>query len=153
MAKADQLSASRLLVHDLDLLVDHLPGKAIDRHACHAIAPWLAVVLYEGGLAKAGAPSNVARLQLRIVRGKTHAIPKFAIPSFVDSFVRMSVEDLESAVSHLSAAELARFRQWFEEFAADQWDREIETDIVSGRFDAAGKQADQDFEAGHCTPL
>jgi hypothetical protein len=71
----------------------------------------------------------------------------------VDNFLRMSVEDLESAVSHLSAAEFARFRQWFEEFAADQWDREIETDIAAGRLDAAGKQADQHFEAGRCTPL
>ncbi|KAF5409355.1 MAG: hypothetical protein Udaeo2_04630 [Candidatus Udaeobacter sp.] len=65
----------------------------------------------------------------------------------------MSVEDLESAVSHLSEAELARFRQWFEEFAADQWDGQIEADIAAGRLDAAGKRADDDFEAGRCTPL
>jgi len=65
----------------------------------------------------------------------------------------MSVEDLESAVSHLSAVEFARFRKWFEEFAADQWDREIESDIAAWRFDAAGKRADQDVEAGRCTPL
>jgi len=49
--------------------------------------------------------------------------------------------------------EFARFRKWFEEFAGDQWDREIESDISAGRFDVAGKQADQDFEAGRCTPL
>jgi hypothetical protein len=65
----------------------------------------------------------------------------------------MSVEDLETAVSRLSAVEFARFRDWFDEFAADQWDREIEVDIVAGRFDAAGKKADEDFEAGRCTPL
>jgi hypothetical protein len=65
----------------------------------------------------------------------------------------MSVEDLETAVSRLSAVEFARFRDWFDEFAADQWDREIEADIVAGRFDAAGKKADEDFEAGRCTPL
>jgi hypothetical protein len=65
----------------------------------------------------------------------------------------MSVEDLESAVSHLSEPELARFREWFEEFAADQWDQQIEADIAAGRLDAAGKQADEDFEAGRCTPL
>src|SRR6266700_3562209 len=53
----------------------------------------------------------------------------------------MSVEDLEAAVSHLSAVEFARFREWFEEFAADQWDRQIEADIRAGRFDAAGKRA------------
>lgn len=65
----------------------------------------------------------------------------------------MSVEDLESGVSHLSEAELAHFREWFEEFEADQWDRQIEADIAAGRLDAAGKQADEDFEAGRCRPL
>jgi hypothetical protein len=69
------------------------------------------------------------------------------------AFMSMSVEDLETAVSRLSAVEFARFRDWFDEFAADQWDREIEADIVAGRFDAAGRRADEDFEAGRCTPL
>jgi len=68
-------------------------------------------------------------------------------------FLYMSLEDLESAVSRLSATEFARFREWFDDFAADQWDRQIEADIVAGRFDAAGRKADQDFEAGRCTPL
>jgi hypothetical protein len=68
-------------------------------------------------------------------------------------FLQMSIEDLESAVSRLSATELARFREWFDDFAADQWDRQIEADIVAGRFDAAGRKADEDFEAGRCTPL
>ncbi|HEV3210994.1 MAG TPA: hypothetical protein VGY91_12090 [Chthoniobacterales bacterium] len=58
----------------------------------------------------------------------------------------MSIEDLESAVSRLSAEELARFSAWFEQFMADQWDRQIEEDIKAGRLDAAGKQADEDFE-------
>jgi hypothetical protein len=65
----------------------------------------------------------------------------------------MSVEDLESAISRLSAEDLARFSAWFEEFMADQWDRQIEQDIKVGRLDAAGKRADEDFEAGRCTPL
>ena len=58
----------------------------------------------------------------------------------------MSVEELESVVSGLSVAELARFSQWFEEFLADQWDRQIEADILAGRLDAAGRRADEDFE-------
>jgi hypothetical protein len=65
----------------------------------------------------------------------------------------MSVEDLESAISRLSAEELARFSAWFEDFLADRWDRQIEADIKAGRLDAAGKRADEDFEAGRCTPL
>jgi hypothetical protein len=65
----------------------------------------------------------------------------------------MSVEDLESAISRLSAEELARFAAWFEDFLADRWDRQIEADIKAGRLDAAGKRADEDFKAGRCTPL
>ena len=53
-AKVDQLSAIvyQLLRNDLDLLVDDLPGKPVDRHACHAIA-----------LAKASAPGDAVHLQ------------------------------------------------------------------------------------------
>jgi hypothetical protein len=65
----------------------------------------------------------------------------------------MSVEDLQTAVAQLPAEELDRFSQWFEEFLADQWDRRIEADILAGRLDAAGRRADEDFEAGRCTPL
>ena len=65
----------------------------------------------------------------------------------------MSLEELESEVSKLSAAELARFSDWFAEFAADQWDLQIEKDIRRGRFEAAGKRADRNFERGNCKPL
>ena len=37
----------------------------------------------------------------------------------------MSVKELELAVSKLSSEELASFAQWFEEFMADQWDKQI----------------------------
>ena len=65
----------------------------------------------------------------------------------------MSIEELESVVSGLPAAELARFSQWFEEFMAERWDRQIETDMLAGRLDAALKRADGHYEAGRCKPL
>ena len=65
----------------------------------------------------------------------------------------MSVQELEEAVAQLPKEELARFSQWFEEYIADAWDRQIETDALAGRFDAAGKRAKVDHEAGRCTPL
>jgi hypothetical protein len=65
----------------------------------------------------------------------------------------MSVDELENAITQLSPTEMARFAQWFDEYRADRWDRQMEQDIQSGRLDAAGKQADADFEAGRCTPL
>jgi hypothetical protein len=65
----------------------------------------------------------------------------------------MSVEELQAAVAQLPAEELDRFSQWFEEFLADQWDRQIEADILAGRLDAAGRRGGDDFKGGRCTPL
>jgi hypothetical protein len=65
----------------------------------------------------------------------------------------MTTEELKAAVAHLPPSDLARFSQWFEKLMAEQWNRKIEPDILAGRLDAAGKRADEDFEAGRCTPL
>jgi hypothetical protein len=65
----------------------------------------------------------------------------------------MSVEELELVVSRLTADELALFAQWFDEFRAEQWDRQIEADVLAGKLDVAGKRADDDFESGRCTSL
>jgi len=65
----------------------------------------------------------------------------------------MSVQELEIAVTRLSKNELSIFLQWFQEYVADEWDRQIEADILAGRFEAAGKRALADYEAGRCTPL
>ena len=65
----------------------------------------------------------------------------------------MSVQELEIAVAGLSAEELSAFSQWFEEYVADAWDAQIERDVAAGRLDAAGRRADDDFDAGRCTPL
>ena len=65
----------------------------------------------------------------------------------------MSAEELKGSVAQLSAEELANFTRWFEEFMADQWDRQIAADIIAGRLDAAGQRADEDYKAGRCTPL
>lgn len=65
----------------------------------------------------------------------------------------MSIEELELVVSHLAAEELDLFSKWFDEFRAQQWDSQIDADILAGRLDAAGKRADEDFEADRCNPL
>ena len=65
----------------------------------------------------------------------------------------MSVQELKAAVSQLPADELSGFSRWFEEYMADQWDRQIEADSLAGRFDAAGKRAEADFDAGRCKLL
>ena len=59
----------------------------------------------------------------------------------------MSLQELEQAIRQLPAAELSEFARWFEEYLADAWDRRIEADIQAGRLNAAGDQADHDFDA------
>ena len=44
-----------------------------------------------------------------------------------------NVQELELAVSQLSANELQQFSEWFEEFIADQWDQKIAADVFAGR--------------------
>jgi hypothetical protein len=65
----------------------------------------------------------------------------------------MSLDELESAVTHLQTDDLSAFAKWFEEFLADAWDKQIESDITAGKLDEFGRKADADFEAGRCEPL
>jgi hypothetical protein len=51
------------------------------------------------------------------------------------------VEKLENEVRTLSTEELATFREWFREFDADAWDREIEADTLSGHLDDLADEA------------
>lgn len=59
-----------------------------------------------------------------------------------------TVLEIEQAVSRLSPQELARFREWFEKFDAEIWDKQFEEDAKSGRLDKLADQAIADFHAG-----
>jgi hypothetical protein len=63
------------------------------------------------------------------------------------------VEKIEREVEELSSEELARFRQWFAAFDAEEWDRQFEGDAETGRLDALAERALSDHEAGKSTKL
>jgi hypothetical protein len=65
----------------------------------------------------------------------------------------MTIQELEQAVSELSPKELARFRQWFEEFDAELWDEQFENDAKSGKLDNLASKAIADFRAGKAKEL
>jgi hypothetical protein len=65
----------------------------------------------------------------------------------------MSVLELEQAISQLPAEELSKFAAWFEEYMADEWDRQIERDVAAGKFDHIIAKVDADIDAGRSTPL
>ena len=61
------------------------------------------------------------------------------------------LEALEKRISALSAHELAEFRNWFAEFDAAAWDRQIERDAKAGKLDALADKALRDHAAGKST--
>lgn len=65
----------------------------------------------------------------------------------------MSVLELEKAISQLPAEELSQFAKWFEEYMADEWDKQIERDVAAGKFDKIFAKVDADIDAGRSTPL
>ena len=55
------------------------------------------------------------------------------------------VKALEEAVQALPPSALAEFRNWFVEFDAAAWDRQIEADTAAGRLDALLAEAEEDY--------
>jgi hypothetical protein len=63
------------------------------------------------------------------------------------------VESIEREVRDLSARELANFREWFAEFDAAEWDRQLEEDVASGKLDRLADAALADHNAGRSRTL
>jgi hypothetical protein len=58
------------------------------------------------------------------------------------------IEDIEKAVEHLSPEDLAKFREWFEEFEARLFDDKIERDAKAGKLDKLIAEARANHAAG-----
>jgi hypothetical protein len=60
----------------------------------------------------------------------------------------MTLDEIEERVSQLPPDELARFREWFLEFDAAQWDKQIDQDARSGCLDKLAESATAEYVAG-----
>jgi hypothetical protein len=65
----------------------------------------------------------------------------------------MGIYEIEQAVMNLSTRELALFRQWFEKFDAQLWDRQIAADVKSGKLDRIAEKALAEYHAGEAKGL
>ena len=63
----------------------------------------------------------------------------------------MTIKEIQREITLLPPTELAELTEWFEEFVAQSWDKQIEEDLEAGRLDALLQQAEQDYEAGRCS--
>jgi hypothetical protein len=48
----------------------------------------------------------------------------------------ISTQELKATVSELSSDELLQFSEWFEEFMAEQWAKQIEADTNSSKLNS-----------------
>ncbi|MEQ1614116.1 MAG: hypothetical protein ABL904_15325 [Hyphomicrobiaceae bacterium] len=63
------------------------------------------------------------------------------------------LEEIETAITKLPPDEVAKLRAWFEEFASQQWDAQIERDAKAGKLDGLAAKALADHKAGRSRPL
>ncbi len=64
-----------------------------------------------------------------------------------------AIEQLELLVKSLSPEELAKFREWFAEFDAQIWDRQIEADAAAGKLDRLIDESMAEHRANKSRPL
>lgn len=63
------------------------------------------------------------------------------------------VEELANEIQRLSRQELAAFREWFRKYDSDEWDKEIEEDVLAGRLDKLANEAIAEHKAGRTKEL
>ncbi len=59
-----------------------------------------------------------------------------------------SLQTIESEIMNLSSNELAKFREWFASFDADEWDKQIEKDASNGKLDTLANEALEEYKSG-----
>ena len=64
-----------------------------------------------------------------------------------------NVKSIEKAVELLPPSDLAEFRRWFAEYDAAAWDKQIEQDAATGKFDGLAAEALADYYAGTAREL
>ena len=63
------------------------------------------------------------------------------------------IEKIEQDVRKLNRDELSAFRRWFWEFDSDEWDRQIEEDVLAGKLDKLADDALAAHRAGKSKEL
>lgn len=63
------------------------------------------------------------------------------------------ISEIEVAITKLSREDLSAFRDWFQAFDAEAWDKQFNEDVAAGRLDALAEEALRDLHEGRCPDL
>lgn len=64
-----------------------------------------------------------------------------------------SIQEIEEAIASLPREDFLRLRDRIQQRFEDEWDRQFEEDVVSGRLEQLGEQALSEHRAGRSTPF
>lgn len=65
----------------------------------------------------------------------------------------MSIHEIETAIIQLPMEKFLALSAWFEDYHDRVWDRQIETDVATGRLDELIAEIDAEYEMGLAKPL
>ncbi|MGF1490873.1 MAG: hypothetical protein ACFBSC_00125 [Microcoleaceae cyanobacterium] len=57
----------------------------------------------------------------------------------------MTLQEIEIAIQHLSEYEARQLMTWFQNYLDEQWDRQIEADLLLGKLDKLIARAERDI--------
>lgn len=63
------------------------------------------------------------------------------------------LEQIEKAIAALPHDDIVALAEWFAEFHADLWDKQIEADAKAGKLDKFAAEARAEIAAGKVRPL
>jgi len=61
--------------------------------------------------------------------------------------------EVESAIKQLPESEVRNLAKWLQEYLDDAWDKQIESDVASGKLDRLIAQAETDIAANNVRDL
>jgi hypothetical protein len=65
----------------------------------------------------------------------------------------VSVEQMQSEIAKLTPEEFRKLADWIDEMRAEDWDRQIEADVASGKLDRFADEAIAEYRAGKTKPF
>lgn len=61
--------------------------------------------------------------------------------------------EVESAIKRMPESEVRDLAKWLQDYLYEMWDRQIETDLASGRLDSLIARAEKDIAANNVRDL
>lgn len=64
-----------------------------------------------------------------------------------------TIQEIEKAIKKLPREDFYRLHQWVQHRFEDEWDKEFEEDVLSGRFDSIKQDILKEHRTGHSHPF